>query len=128
MRLLRSGLEMAGFEVVEASSAPEVLRVLEQNRADVMVASLDLPPNGGFPLLEAVRRQSGQRNLPAIGLTEAGRGPADVPSGGQFDFQDYQKKFDWEGMARSIIKLAAGVDHTNGSKTSCEEAPLQEVR
>ena len=70
--LLRSGLEMAGYEVVEAASAPEVLRALEQRQADVLVSAVDLPPNGGHALLETVRHQPGFEHLPAIGLLEEG--------------------------------------------------------
>jgi two-component system, chemotaxis family, sensor kinase CheA len=102
--LLRSGLEMAGYEVIEAASAPEVLRALEHNHADILLASLDLPPTGAYKLLETVRRQSGQRSLPAIALLDAGGGRGANP---EFDFEDYQQKFDWEGMVRSIGNLAA---------------------
>ena len=119
--LLRSGLEMAGFEVVEAGSAPEVLRALDQRQADVLLSALDLPPHGGHSLLESIRHRHGVQQLPAIGLLDeggvAGKGMAKV------DFEDYQQKFDWEGMARAISRLAS-------STRSGDAAPVElaEVR
>ena len=117
--LLRSGLEMAGFEVIEAASAPEVLRLLDQRQADVLLTSLDLPPHGGHALLETIRHQPGQERLPAIGLTDEnspeGKGSSSL------DFEDYQRKFDWDGMVRSIGRLAM-----NSSRQ--DTAMLEEVR
>ncbi len=111
---------MAGFEVQEAGTAPEVLRALDQRRPDVLVASLDLPPHGAYSLLKTIRNQPGQpRALPALGLTDEG-GAAGRESSAGVDFEDYQRKFDWEGMTRSIARLAAA----SGERT----AELEEVR
>ena len=116
--LLRSGLEMAGYEVMEAASAPEVLRALDQRQADVLLSSVDLPPNGGHALLETIRHQPAYQRLPAIGLLDeggiSGKGNSSV------DFEEYQRKFDWEGMVRAIGRLA--LTHNQ------QEAELEEAR
>jgi two-component system chemotaxis sensor kinase CheA len=105
--LLRGGLEMAGHRVIEASNAPEVLTILDRGGADVLVASLDLPPEGGFALLEAVRRRSGAKPLPALALTAAA--PETTRPDREPAFEDYQPKFDCEAMVRSVERLAAAV-------------------
>ncbi len=106
--LLRGGLEMAGHRVLEASNAGEVLRIVDRGGADVLVASLDLPPEGGFALLEAVRRRAGAKRIPALALT--GTTPeTSTPSNGEAGFEDYQPKFDCEAMVRSVERLAAAV-------------------
>ncbi|HEY3742180.1 MAG TPA: chemotaxis protein CheW, partial [Bryobacteraceae bacterium] len=104
--LLRSGLEMAGFEVSEAASAPEVLRALDLRQADVVVASLDVPPHGAYSLLDSIRRQPGHERLPVIGLTDGGDAASGVRGSGQTEFEDCQRKFDWEGMVRAIRGVA----------------------
>lgn len=105
--LLRGGLEMAGHRVIEASNAPEVLTILDRGGADVLVASLDLPPEGGFALLEAVRRRSGAKPLPALALTATA--PETARPDREPAFEDYQPKFDCEAMVRSVERLAAAV-------------------
>lgn len=103
--LLRNGLEMAGYAVTEAANAPEVLRALEHGQPEVLLTTLDLPPHGGYSLLETVRKQQGFEALPAIALTETGGRPE---RGGPkaCDFGDYQEKYNWEGAVRAIARLA----------------------
>ena len=50
---------MAGYRVVEAANLDEAIRELEQQPVDVVVAALDLPPNGGAALLAAMRSAAG---------------------------------------------------------------------
>jgi CheY-like chemotaxis protein/anti-sigma regulatory factor (Ser/Thr protein kinase) len=64
--LLRVVLESAGADVTVAASGADALRLLSEQRFDVLVADIAMPEQDGYSLLRAVRA------LP----TEAGRIPA----------------------------------------------------
>jgi two-component system, chemotaxis family, sensor kinase CheA len=50
--LLRSGLDMAGYAVLEAASLEDAIGLLEKHPVDVVIASLDLPHDGSPALLQ----------------------------------------------------------------------------
>jgi two-component system chemotaxis sensor kinase CheA len=120
--LIRSGLDMAGYRVLEAANLEEAIRRLEQQPVDVVLASLDLPPNGTSALLAAMRRRPEWKGIPVLALADSAeqiQGLGVRTEG----FQDCQAKFDREGMLESISRLAMAV-------ASAELAPLcaEEVR
>jgi len=106
--LARSCLEMGGYHVVEAANTQDALNALERQRIDVVVAALDLPSAGGFDLLEKMRGVPGLASIPALALANAAE---EKPQRGQRapDFEDYQMKFDHDGMLHSVANLAAAV-------------------
>jgi two-component system, chemotaxis family, sensor kinase CheA len=106
--LVRNCLEMAGYHVVEAADTQEALRVLDKRKIDVLVASLDLPSEGGFGLLEKMHSVSKFAGIPALALADA---PEETKAHGEHarEFEDYQLKFDRAAMLRSVARLAAAV-------------------
>ena len=121
--LLRSGLDMAGYRVVEAASLEDALRGLEQQKVDVVVAALDLPRSGSSELVAALRRRPEWNPIPVLALAES----ADqLPSGAAAQgFQDCQVKFDQEAMLESVARLACALA-SNGTLNS--NHPAHEVR
>lgn len=57
-RLARTVLEIDGASITEAESAPDALRVLRQERPDVLVTDLSMPGEDGYWLIAAVRALS----------------------------------------------------------------------
>lgn len=106
--LMRSSFEMAGYRVVEAASSGEALRELSRRKVDVVLASLDLPGEGGADLLERMRNSPDLTSIPAIALASTPEQTAQRRASGQ-DFDDYQLKFDRDGMLRSLARLSAAV-------------------
>jgi two-component system, chemotaxis family, sensor kinase CheA len=106
--LVRNCLEMAGYHVVEAADAQEALRMLDKRKIDVLVASLDLPLEGGFGLLEKMHSVSKFAGIPALALADTAE---ETKSHGEHarEFEDYQVKFDRAAMLRSVARLAAAV-------------------
>ena len=107
--LIRSGLDMAGYRVVEAANLEEVIRVLEQEPVDVVVAALDLPPNGSSAVLAAMRQRPEWQAIPILALADSldqiqGR------AGRPMDCEDFQVKFDREAMLESVARLAAALE------------------
>lgn len=103
--LLRTGLEMAGYRVVEAASAPDALAALEQYPVATLVASLDLDPAGRESLLAAARAGGGR---PLLALASDAGQQAGWNSARE-GLEECQRKFDWEAMARSLQRLSAAI-------------------
>ncbi len=114
--LIRSGLDMAGYQVLEAANLAEAIRGLEQQQVDVVLATLDLPPNGSSALLAAMRRRPEWQAIPVLALVDSAETvqASDVRTAG---FQDCQAKFDREAMLGSVARLASKL-------ASAETAPV----
>jgi two-component system chemotaxis sensor kinase CheA len=104
--IVRSSLEMAGYNVIEAVDARQALQELERRNVDVVAASLDLPAGGGFDFLEKMRRVPTLVGIPALAL--ANRGDEKPPRGKYpVEFEDFQMKFDRDAMLQSLARLSA---------------------
>ncbi len=106
--LIRSGLDMAGYRVVEAANLSEAIRGLEGQPVDVVVASMDLPPSGGSDLVAALRARPDWEHIPVLALAETLR---QVKDGGGLAaiFQDCQVKSDHKAMLESVARLASAL-------------------
>jgi two-component system chemotaxis sensor kinase CheA len=113
--LIRSGLDMAGYRVLEAANLDQAIRGLEQQPVDIVVAALDLPPNGSSALLAAMRRRPEWEGIPVLALADSAE-QIRARAGQPMDFQDCQVKFDREAMLESVARLAAAL-------ASAEPAP-----
>ncbi len=110
--LIRTGLDMEGYRVVEAANLEEAVRGLEQMPVDIVVTALDLPPGGSRALLSALRRRPEWERIPVLGLAES----ASQIQGQQSrnGFQDCQVKFDREAMLESVGRLAVALASAEG--------------
>ena len=104
--LVRNYLEMAGYRVLEAANSQEALERLRRERVDVLLSRLDLPGDGPFELLRRLRLEPEWRGMPAVGLAS---GPEEMEQRGdrEFEFDDYQMRFDKDATLHSISRLAA---------------------
>jgi len=101
--LICSGLDMAGYRVLEASNTAEAVRKLEDEQVDIVLAAIDLPPDGNSELLEAIRRNPEWKEIPILALADsAEQTHAAAPS-----VQGCQLKYDGEAMLESVARLAA---------------------
>jgi two-component system chemotaxis sensor kinase CheA len=106
--LIRGGLDMAGYRVLEAASLEEAIRVLERQPVDVVAAAMDLPPHGSSALLAALRGRPEWEKIPVLALA----GPAEQPQAQavrKAGFQDCQAKFDRDAMLESVARLASAL-------------------
>jgi two-component system chemotaxis sensor kinase CheA len=107
--ILRASLEMAGYRVVEASTAAEALNQLARVKVDVVVTALDLPGGGSRDLLEKLRRDPSLAGVPALVLSDsavdasATAAPIDA-------LREYLIRGDREAMLRSIHRLASALN------------------
>ncbi len=106
--LIRSGLDMAGYRVIETANEEEAIRELERQRVDIVVASLDLPPRGSPALLRAMQERPEWREIPVLALTDAtdlSRETELLTAG----FRQCHAKLDREAMLESVARLAAAL-------------------
>jgi len=106
--LIRGGLDMAGYQVREAANLDELIRGLERHPVDVVIAALDLLPNGGSALRAAMRGRPEWEAIPVLALADSAA--QIVPPNPQTAFQDCQAKFDGEAILESVSRLAAALD------------------
>ena len=69
LRVLRLGLEEAGYEVISANNGSECLVQLCEQTPDFLVTDIDMPRMGGKELCFAIEKQFPQRTFPIIVLT-----------------------------------------------------------
>ena len=118
--LIRTGLDMAGYRVREAASLEEALRELERQPVDVVVASLDLPPQGSAALLEAMRRRPDWEAIPVLALVDSA-GQAEQSEIRAAGFRDCQPKFDQQAMLESVARLAAALAEAEPALSGAQE-------
>lgn len=118
--LIRTGLDMAGYRVLEASNLDETMHELERQHVDVVVAALDLPPNGSSALIAAMQQRLEWQDIPVIALADS---PAQVQSGaGRADgLQDCQAMFDREALLESVAHLATALSSAEAARVSVGE-------
>jgi two-component system chemotaxis sensor kinase CheA len=104
--MIRSGLEMAGYEVLEAANQAEAIHKLDDKPIDLVLAALDLAPKGSSALFAAMRRRSAWKDIPVIALAD---------SAGQIQASDIAKagchdciaKFDQAVVLESVARLVS---------------------
>ena len=104
--LVRSGLDMADYVVLEAANLDEAIAKLEQQPIDVVVAALDLPPGGCSALLAGMRGRPEWEKIPVLALAESAEQIQDAAAR-TAGFQDCQVKFDRVLVLESVAKLVS---------------------
>jgi two-component system chemotaxis sensor kinase CheA len=104
--MIRGGLDMAGYSVLEAANLDEVIRKLEQHTVDVVVTALELPPDGGSALVAALRSRPELAKIPILALVES-IDPSRAAVAQTAGFQDCQAKFDGLLVLESVARLVS---------------------
>jgi two-component system chemotaxis sensor kinase CheA len=104
--LLRSQLEMSGYEVIEAASTAETLQRFDRESIQVVVVSSDLVDNDPAGM-EKVRKRTASAHIPILAL---GNSQTDKPAASLFD--DYQLRFERQAMLESLARLAQVTERT----------------
>lgn len=68
-KLLRDVLQVAGYDVIEAQSGEEGLRVAQQHPPDLVLMDLQLPGIDGTETLRRLRQGSLGRDVPVVAVT-----------------------------------------------------------
>jgi two-component system chemotaxis sensor kinase CheA len=102
--LIRSSVEMAGHQVVEAESTREVMDRISRDKIDLVAISADLKQaTGGGSLIAMIRKQAG-RDLPVLAL-----GAHSVQDNELEGMNAFLDRMDGEQMTSTIQSLLAQV-------------------
>ena len=71
-RLYRTALTMSGYQVREARSGFEALRILDSSPVDIVVLDLMLPGVDGFMVREEIAAQADRNPIPIVVVTGVG--------------------------------------------------------
>jgi two-component system cell cycle response regulator DivK len=69
LKLVRDVLQFAGYDVIEAQSGEEGLRVAQENCPDLVLMDLQLPGIDGTETLRRLRAGSLGRDVPVVAVT-----------------------------------------------------------
>jgi two-component system, chemotaxis family, sensor kinase CheA len=117
--LVRGSLDMAAYAVLEAASLEQAIAKLEQQRVDVVLVALELPPDGGTALLASMRRRPEWNKIPVVALTNSNE--QGVAAGAQASgFDACHPKFDRTLVLESVSRLIS-------ASTSLAVPPLVEA-
>jgi two-component system chemotaxis sensor kinase CheA len=117
--MIRGGLEMAGYRVLEAGNLEDAVHALERQPVDAVVAAWDLPPEGSTALLAAMHRRPEWEKIPVLALADSNQ-PAQSAAARKAGFQDCQGKFDRVRVLESVAQLVSKAT-TAEAETVCVE-------
>src|SRR5882724_10770160 len=67
--LLKQGLEVLGYSVLEASNGQEAVDIAQREHPDLILMDLDLPILDGIAATQRIRQQDHMGNVPIVAVT-----------------------------------------------------------
>ena len=67
--LLKQGLEILGYGVLEASNGQEAVEIADREHPDLILMDLDLPILDGIAATQRIRQQSHMEGVPIVAVT-----------------------------------------------------------
>lgn len=105
LQLLTFRLERAGYEIVQARSGEEALRLALDRRPALAVLDVMMPGLNGFEVTRELRRSEATSAMPVILLTAKAQA-TDVAGGFAAGADDYMKKpFDARDLTARVDRL-----------------------
>lgn len=69
LKLLRDVLQFAGYDVIEARSGEDGVRLAEEDPPDLVLMDLQLPGIDGYEALRRLRQPNSVPNVPVVAVT-----------------------------------------------------------
>jgi two-component system, chemotaxis family, sensor kinase CheA len=104
--MVRSGLDMAAYVVLEAADLEQAIALLEQHAVSLVLAAQELPPGGGSALLAAMRLRAEWDKIPVVVLTGSSE-QVQAEAARAAGFEDCQPKFDHLLVLESVARLVS---------------------
>jgi DNA-binding response OmpR family regulator len=111
-RAYRDGLMRAGFHVRVASGGEEAIRMLREEKPDMLLLDLIMAGVNGFEVLEQMQNDQELRKIPVMILSNLGQ-ESDVKKGKELGAVDYLVKSDFS-MKQVIDKVRENLKRLGG--------------
>jgi two-component system cell cycle response regulator DivK len=69
LKLVRDVLQFAGYEIIEATTGEEGVRLAAENPPDLVLMDLQLPDIDGTEAMQKIRAAPGTRSVPVVAVT-----------------------------------------------------------
>ncbi len=102
--MIRSGLDISGYTVLEAANLDEAMHCLEHQPVNVVLAALNLSPGTGSHLFAAMRRRPEWERIPVLAVADS----AEEIETSQWRAQGFQgclAKFDSSAILEAVERL-----------------------
>jgi DNA-binding response OmpR family regulator len=105
-------LQQAGFEVIEAGNGIDALKIVREQRPQLVLLDLQLPDLNGFEVCRRIRSEPATARLPVLHITATGRSWADaeatsVESGGDILLTQPIEPQELITVVRTLLRLRA---------------------
>jgi CheY-like chemotaxis protein len=110
--LIRTNLELEGFEVDEAEDGVDAIRFLQQTDElpDVITLDVMMPQQSGLATAEAIRSDPRTHHIPVVMVTTQST-PADLARGERAGVSAYvAKPFDPDDLVTTVNQVLASAD------------------
>ena len=97
-------LALKGYQVEIATSVPDAIPLIENQRFDAAILDLKLPPHSGLDLLKLIRETEALRDMPAVILTGAALNREDQTTLAQYKAHVFYKPRSYEALAQYLDK------------------------
>ena len=115
LEVLRFSLTREGFSVRTAENGEDAIRMVRQQRPDLMVLDLMLPTIDGLSVCRALRSQEQTRDVPVVMLTAKGE-ESDIVKGLEAGADDYvTKPFSPKVLLARINAVLRRSEYTGGA-------------
>jgi two-component system alkaline phosphatase synthesis response regulator PhoP len=103
--LLRKKLINQGYSVVVARDGEEGLRIMREEKPDLVLLDIIMPKLGGFEVMEEMQKDNKLKNIPIIIVSNSGQ-PVEIEKARELGAKDWliKTEFDPQEVVEKVIK------------------------
>jgi two-component system alkaline phosphatase synthesis response regulator PhoP len=103
--LLKKKLINQGYGVVVARDGEEGLRIMREEKPDLVLLDIIMPKLGGFEVMEEMQKDSKLKNIPIIIVSNSGQ-PVEIEKARELGARDWliKTEFDPQEVVEKVIK------------------------
>ncbi|MDY6796931.1 MAG: response regulator [Actinomycetota bacterium] len=126
-RLVRINLELEKFEVEEAWDGKTAMKMMEENRPDMLILDIMMPQMDGWEILQKLREDTAMTDLPIVLLTAKVQ-DEDIARGWKMGADGYiTKPFNPVNLADSLRLVLAATPEQREDNRRQEMAKLKDI-
>lgn len=100
---IKDKLEREGFEVKEAINGQEGIKIIREEKPDLILLDLIMPVKSGFEVLEEIKKEESLKDIPVVVLSNLGQ-ESDIEKSKELGAFDYLIKADFK-MKEIVEKI-----------------------